>query len=103
MSKNEQELVKILRNLKNAVEEGVSTGRLLDKVDEILQNYPVDEKKRETALKNMANFVAQAKVNLEAAQAIADEWGVDFSFSPAYGMGGTYYGNSGWNSSSQNC
>ncbi len=55
--------------------------------------------------------VSAAYTALRAAEAFADEHKLDFSFSPAYGMGGCYlgtgnddgYGEEGWNPSSQSC
>lgn len=51
----------------------------------------------------IAQHVADAHASLEAAEALAMEHDMAFSFSPAYGMGGYFDGEEGeWTSSSQN-
>ncbi|WNM70248.1 hypothetical protein [Myxococcus phage Mx1] len=81
---------------------------------------------REAAARNAMTLievhVSEAYAALEKATKLADEHGLNFSFDPAYGMGGTYHGtkteeqkkdledsgewyssDEGWVSSSQNC
>lgn len=55
---------------------------------------------REQANQEIARLVSEAYAALEEASAIAIRWETEFSFSPSYGMGGTYYGypdTGGWN------
>lgn len=69
------------------------------------------EAKQKEALAQIEVEVEKAYAALRAAEKLADEAGVSFHFSPAYGMGGAYYGkdseegygDTGWSSSSQNC
>jgi hypothetical protein len=66
---------------------------------------------KEKAVAKIAELVQQAYDALNEAESVADEHKLDFSFSPAYGMGGTYYPagheykwvEEGWNPSSQSC
>jgi hypothetical protein len=66
---------------------------------------------KEEAVARIAVLVVAAEKNIREAEVLADEHGLDFSFSPAYGMGGTYYGEGhkyewvehGWNPSSMSC
>ncbi len=73
---------------------------------------------KEQAVKELAEKVAEAYAALDAAKVIANEHGLEFSFSPAYGMGGYYTGKDehwdgsddddwessyGWSPSSQSC
>ena len=66
--------------------------------------------KQEAAAK-IADLVAQAHNAINEAESLADEHKLDFSFSVAYGMGGTYYPaghkygwtEEGWNPSSHSC
>ena len=57
-----------------------------------------------TAAADIAKHVDAAYASIAAAEALADEFGIDFSFSVGYGMGGTYRSKNGnkddWNSSS---
>jgi hypothetical protein len=56
------------------------------------------DKKEATA--EIAELVKQAYAKIHAAEAIADKYGVKFSFDLAYGMGGWYRPNhEDWNSS----
>lgn len=60
------------------------------------------DKKEATA--KIAELTAEAKAKVREAQDLADKYGVEFSFSIAYGMGGYYQpqykeGVSEWNSS----
>lgn len=73
------------------------------------------------AVAELAEMVKLAEDALARAEKLADESGLSFSFEPAYGMGGTYYGKGksaqdspsdpydwsddswGWYSSSQSC
>lgn len=72
------------------------------------------ETSKQQATQEIAHLVKSAYDNLALAQALADEHKLEFSFSPAYGMGGTYYGypsedkwdyrdEPGWQSSSSTC
>lgn len=48
--------------------------------------------------------VAEFNSALRQAEAIADEYGLEFSIDPSYGMGGYYEGTeSEWYASSQSC
>jgi hypothetical protein len=66
---------------------------------------------KEEAVARISVLVGAAHENISEAENLADEFGLDFSFDLAYGMGGTYYGEGhdyewvehGWNSSSQSC
>lgn len=66
---------------------------------------------KKEAVAKIATLVQQAYDALNKAEVIADEYKLGFSFSPAYGMGGyyegdeseRYYGDDGWNPSSQSC
>ena len=64
---------------------------------------------KEEALKIIATKMGQAEALISECEDLADEHDVDFSFHPAYGMGGWYkgekdgYGEEGWNPSSQSC
>lgn len=52
----------------------------------------------------LGELVKQAEIALVEAERFADKHGLDFSFSPAYGMGGYYDGEEGeWNPSSESC
>jgi len=61
--------------------------------------------------KDLNDAVAAAYAALAKAEKIADELEIEFSFEPAYGMGGWYhptgssdgYDEKGWNPSSQSC
>jgi len=62
------------------------------------------------AVAEIANLTEAAYEAIRKAEALADEYGVDFSFSVSYGMGGSYiskktpeWDEEGWVSSSQNC
>lgn len=46
------------------------------------------EQRAQEAAAEMARLVKEAMASLRAAEALADEIGVSFSFRPAYGMGG---------------
>lgn len=68
---------------------------------------------KEEAVAKIAQLVSQAEGNISEAAELADEFSLDFNFSPAYGMGGNYYGEGhpwingyteqGWNPSSMSC
>lgn len=62
---------------------------------------------KEEANKKLSEAVAAAYAALRVAQAIADEHGLTFSFSAAYGMGGTYIGakseENDWQASGGGC
>lgn len=68
---------------------------------------------KQEAVARIAVLVGAAEENIHEAEKLADEFGLDFDFSPAYGMGGTYYGEGheyttqwaeqGWNPSSMSC
>lgn len=64
---------------------------------------------KEEAVAEIAKLVDEAYAALATAEGLADKHGLEFDFSPEYGMGGTYYGyepkwsNAGWNPSSQSC
>ncbi len=78
---------------------------------------------KEEASKQIAEKLDQAQKLLHEAEALADEAGVEFSWKPFYGGGGTYFGKdsrddwqdsngewetsdyyeTGWQSSSHNC
>lgn len=66
---------------------------------------------KEVAVSEIAELVARAEDAIRKAEALADEHGLEFSFSPAYGMGGYYVGagadntwsEQGWNPSSMSC
>lgn len=47
---------------------------------------------KEDAAKALAVKIKEATDALTAAENLADEYGLEFSFSPAYGMGGYYTG-----------
>lgn len=58
----------------------------------------------------LSQLVREAEQSLEKAKAFADQHNLVFEFSPAYGMGGTYYGgkghpheSQGWYPSSGSC
>ncbi len=63
------------------------------------------------AEEDIAIQVAKAYAALKAAEKLAIEHGLDFSFRPAYGMGGWFVGTTdednssapGWQASSHNC
>ena len=68
------------------------------------------EEQLKEASKKISECVSEAYAALERAEAIADEFSVGFSFSPAYGMGGYYdpeqiseYSEEHWHASSHNC
>lgn len=72
----------------------------------------MSEKKKREAQGKIAQHVERAYAELEAAKKLADEHKLDFSFRPAYGMGGHYQGDpeeryrdpsQGWQSSSHSC
>lgn len=44
----------------------------------------------------LARLVQEAREALKAAEKFADEHKLSFTFDPAYGMGGTYYGKGFW-------
>lgn len=89
----------------------------------VLQAKLDEENKAErakNAAANISKLVEEAYAAIRSAEVLADEFGLDFSFSLEYGMGGTYQGkgsnndewnnsscygedNYGWNSSSSNC
>lgn len=69
---------------------------------------------KEKAAAAIADKVNQAEKLISEAEKLADEHGLEFDFSPAYGMGGEYIGKGsprlasgwneqGWNPSSQSC
>lgn len=76
---------------------------------------------KQEAYAKISALTAEAKAKVKEAGKIADDHGVDFSFSVSYGMGGTYKGQSpvrraarealgvsgtddfGWSSSSSQC
>lgn len=68
---------------------------------------------KQEAVERIAVLVGAAEENIAEAEKLADEFGLDFGFSPAYGMGGTFYGEGhpwingyteqGWNPSSMSC
>lgn len=49
---------------------------------------------KQEAYAKISALTAEAKAKVKEAERIADEHGVDFSFSVSYGMGGTYKGQS---------
>jgi hypothetical protein len=53
--------------------------------------------------KLLADAVGKFELALAEAQSIADKYGLSFNIYPSYGMGGTYYSEDGWTSSSNNC
>lgn len=67
------------------------------------------------AQEEIKNLVDSAYASIKLAEALAQEHKLDFDFSVAYGMGGTYYGDAskidswhgrsqpGWVSSSEEC
>lgn len=76
------------------------------------------ESQKKRAAEQVSELVQEAYNKLNEAQKIAKEYGIVFSFSPAYGMGGTYYpprdddyndsdewygSDEGWVSSSADC
>ena len=79
------------------------------------------ETERREANAQIAELVKIAKDALAEAAKVADSAGIEFTFKPAYGMGGTYYpvrseetnwssssdgwssSNEGWVASSQSC
>jgi hypothetical protein len=71
----------------------------------------MEQMTKEEAVKKVAELVHAACASLGAAENLADEFGLEFYFSPAYGMGGRYvgetsedsYGEPGWNPSSMSC
>lgn len=82
-------------------------GNKLDEAQRLLKDA------RAEAQKEAQRLVADARALLVEAEKIADEFGISFNFSVAYGMGGTYVGcskenaesgyDTGWISSSNNC
>jgi hypothetical protein len=78
--------------------------------DEKQPEYTEEEVRAAQA--KISTHVSAAYAELNAAQEIADKYKLSFSFSPAYGMGGHYYGDpddhsdyneGGWHASSQSC
>jgi hypothetical protein len=51
----------------------------------------------------LAAAVEKFELALSEATQIADKYDLSFSIYPTYGMGGTYEGDYGWTSSSNNC
>lgn len=51
----------------------------------------------------IAIYVKEAMESLEKAKVIADKYGVSFTFSPAYGMGGNYMGKNATDWDSSDC
>jgi hypothetical protein len=67
---------------------------------------------QQEAVALLAERVAAVERAMTEAQAVANKYKLSFSFAPAYGMGGTYYGDendrdedseNGWYSSSMSC
>lgn len=70
------------------------------------------EEEYRAAQDKIGAHVSAAYAELSAAKKLADKYKLSFSFSPAYGMGGRYYGNvedryndesEGWQASSHDC
>jgi hypothetical protein len=67
-------------------------------------NFKEKKMTKEEAVAKIADLVVEAYSAINEAESLADEHGLDFSFSPAYGMGGWYDGEDQcWNPSSQSC
>lgn len=71
-------------------------------------------KEKQEASKRIAGHVEKAYKEIEAAELLAKKFGLEFDFSVAYGMGGTFIGKpeeryvrdelrEGWYPSSQSC
>lgn len=62
----------------------------------------MSDQARRDANAEISKKLDQARQLLKECQALADQHALSFSFNPAYGMGGTYYGkgNEEWSSSS---
>ena len=59
---------------------------------------------QEEANKRLALLVENMQKAFNEAESFADQHGLEFHFSPAYGMGGWYDGKEGqWNASSESC
>lgn len=78
----------------------------LNKLVEDANSALVSKKKTEgraQAQKKINEHVTNAYKEIEAAQKLADEFGIEFEFSLGYGMGGTFYpaktNNSDWDES----
>jgi hypothetical protein len=74
----------------------------------------MSEKTKKEHYEHLYKLVAEFERKLTEAERYADEFGLEFDISPAYGMGGTYYGTAedvgtrwerekGWMPSSQSC
>ncbi len=102
MTENEKRLAKMLRSVLQGYENGngIPASNIKNLLDEVA---PINQNELKKANADIARLVETASISLKSATEIADEYGLSFSFCPAYGMGGTYSGDSGWNSSSQNC
>ena len=107
MTENEKKLAKMLRTTLASYENGngISVTNIKSLLDEVA---PINQNELKKANADIARLVETASISLKSATEIADEYGLSFSFCPAYGMGGTYMGGTysgdgGWNSSSQNC
>lgn len=61
--------------------------------DDVKMNYKKhSEKDIQNAYQKITELVSKSLEKLKEAEKIADEYGLEFTFDPAYGMGGTYCG-----------
>lgn len=98
----------------------VASEKVLEQMASVEQEVrSLEEEKKRRASAQVSGLVQEAYNKLHEAEKIANEYGIVFSFSPAYGMGGTYYpprnddyndsddwydsDEQGWVSSSEQC
>lgn len=61
--------------------------------DDIKNNYKKhSEQEIKSAYEKISNLVSESLLKLKEAENLADEFGLEFSFNPTYGMGGNYLG-----------
>lgn len=70
-----------------------------------MSNKELTEAEYEEYSKKISDAVERAYAALKEAEKLSLESGIEFNFSPAYGMGGYFDPESedGWRSSSQDC
>lgn len=57
---------------------------------------------KEEAIVAISEKVKEAEAALSVAEGLAEEHGIEFSFSPAYGMGGYFQDKNQWSESNSN-
>ncbi len=73
--------------------------------------FPLSDREIKIRNEELSVLVEEAYAALKKCEAFADKYHLEFSWSPAYGMGGWYYGDpaereypeDGWRSSSASC